>query len=54
MNPDDESDYDYIAIDENGIEIDDYPLPFKGNLSVNRSTNIATDTYGQKYEVRWR
>lgn len=54
MNPDDETDYDYAAIDEDGEEIEDYPLPFKGKLSVNRSTNIATDTYGQKYEVRWR
>lgn len=54
MNPSDETDYDYVAIDENGDELDDYPLPFKGKLTVNRSTNIATDIYGQKYIIRWR
>lgn len=54
MNPSDETDYDYVAIDENGDELDDYPLPFKGKLTVNRSTNMATDVYGQKYIIRWR
>ncbi len=54
MNPSDETDYDYVAIDENGDELDDYPLPFKGKLTVNRSTNMATDIYGQKYIIRWR
>ena len=54
MNSSDETDYDYVAIDENGDELDDYPLPFKGKLTVNRSTNMATDIYGQKYIIRWR
>lgn len=54
MNPSDETDYDYVAIDENDEELYDYPLPFKGKLTVNRSTNIATDVYGQKYSIRWR
>ena len=54
MNSSDETDYDYVAIDENGDELDDYPLPFKGKLTVNRSTNMATDVYGQKYIIRWR
>lgn len=54
MNSSDESDYEYVAIDEMGNEIDDYPLPFKGKLTVNRSTNIATDVYGQKYVIKWK
>lgn len=53
MNSSDEDDYEYRAFDKDGIEILDYPLPFKGNLSVNRSTSIATDTYGQKYPIKW-
>ena len=54
MNSSDETDYEYVAIDENGEELDDYPLPFKGKLTVNRSTNMATDVYGQKYIIRWK
>lgn len=54
MNTSDESDYDYVAIDDEGEEVPDYPLPFKGKLTVNRSTNMATDVYGQKYIIKWR
>ena len=46
--------YEFIAKDENGYEIDDYPLPIHTSISVNRSTNIATDTYGKKYPIIWR
>jgi hypothetical protein len=54
MNQSDADDYDFVALDENDEEIPDYPLPYKNKLSINRSTNIATDTFGQKYPIRWR
>ena len=40
-----------MAKDEEGEIIDDYPLPIHTQLSINRSTNIATDTYGKKYQI---
>lgn len=54
VNSDDVEDYYYYACDENGIEIDDYPLPHKTTLSVNRSTSVGTDSYGKKYPITWR
>ena len=45
--------YYYLAKDENGDVISDYPLPSRTSISVNRSTNIATDVYGQKYPIIW-
>lgn len=48
-----ESNYEFIAKDENGEIIDDYPMPNHTKISVNRSTNIATDTYGKKYNILW-
>lgn len=54
MNQNDSEDYEYVALDEEGLELSDYPLPLKNTLSINRSTNIATDTFGQKYPIRWR
>jgi hypothetical protein len=50
----DTSDYEFIAIDKNGIELTDYPLPLKTSLNVNRSTQTATDVYGQKYKIVWK
>lgn len=50
---DDVENYRYIAKDENGDVIPDYPLPSRTTISVNRSTNIATDVYGQKYPIIW-
>jgi len=50
---DDVENYRYIAKDENGDVIPDYPLPTRTTISVNRSTNIATDVYGQKYPIIW-
>ena len=43
--------YDFIAEDPNGNIIDDYPLPEKTKMSINRSTEIATDLYGNKYKL---
>ena len=45
--------YEFIAKDEDGNIIDDYPMPNHTNISINRSTNIATDTYGKKYNIIW-
>lgn len=46
--------YEFEAIDENGEIIDDYPMPNHTSISVNRSTNVATDEYGKKYNIIWR
>jgi hypothetical protein len=46
--------YEFLAKDQDGIVIDDYPLPNHTNISVNRSTNIATDTFGKKYTIIWQ
>lgn len=43
--------YYFVAEKPNGEEVDDYPLPEKTRLSINRSTNIATDIYGNKYKM---
>lgn len=48
-----ESNYEFVAKDENGEIIDDYPMPNRTKLSVNRSTSIATDAYGKKYNILW-
>ena len=50
---DDIENYEFRAIDKNGEVIDDYPLPYKSSISVNRSTDIATDAYGVKYNIIW-
>ena len=51
---DDIENYEFIAKDEDGEIIDDYPLPYKTKISVNRSTNVATDAYGKKYFIEWK
>lgn len=45
--------YEFLAKNENGDILEDYPLPNKTKISVNRSTGIATDTYGKKYPILW-
>jgi len=54
VNQDDLEDYEYIATDSNGNVIQDYPLPIQSRLSLNRSTMIATDEYGRKYNARFK
>lgn len=54
INSEDVEDYEFLAKDEEQQEIDDYPLPNKTHLSINRSTNIATDDYGKKYPIIWK
>jgi len=42
----------FIAETESGDILDDYPLPSTADtVSINRSTGIATDKFGQKFEV---
>lgn len=50
---DDIENYEFIAKNEDGEVLDDYPLPYKTAINVNKSTNIATDTYGKKYFIIW-
>ena len=45
--------YTFRAIDDNDIEVLDYPMPLRSKISVNRSTNIATDEYGKKFPIIW-
>ena len=54
INHDDTSDFYYIARDEDGNEVPDYPMPVSKIVSTNRSTGMAIDEFGQKYEIEWR
>ena len=45
--------YKFRVEDSEGNEIDDYPMPNHTKISVNRSTNVATDTFGIKYPIIW-
>lgn len=45
--------YEFIMRDSNGNIIDDIEPPLHTNISVNASTGIATDSYGQKYQIEW-
>ena len=54
INSRDESDWYYVARDPEGNGIGDYPLPCSSIGSINRSTNIMTDEFGQKYQIEWR
>lgn len=53
VNQSDYGDYEFVAYDKDGLEIIDYPLPTKTNISINDSTLIATDSYGRKYPIKW-
>ena len=52
INEDTDTQY-FVAKDENGNVIDDYPLPEMTKLNINRSTNVATDIYSRKYPIIW-
>ena len=45
--------YEFRVEDSEGNEIDDYPMPNHTKISVNRSTNVATDMFGIKYPIIW-
>jgi hypothetical protein len=53
--PDDdlENKYQFIALNRDGDQVHDYPLPEKTRLSINRSTATATDIYGNKYHMQF-
>lgn len=51
LNDDDPNKYEFQAVDKDGVELDDYPLPEHTRMSINRSTSIATDLYGNKYRL---
>lgn len=53
INSQDNTDAYFLAKDDNGNEIDDYPLPQMTPLRINRSTNVATDTYSRHYPIIW-
>lgn len=54
INSQDDGDYYYEAVAEDGTILNDYPLPLKETkFNINRSTDIATDTYGVKYQIIW-
>ena len=49
---DDDGDWEFVAQDENGNPLPDYPLPSKTNgMSFNKLSGVATDKYGQKYNL---
>ncbi len=54
IDENDRANWYYIARDPDGNEVPDYPLPVSCIGSINRSTNIMTDEFGQKYEIEWR
>lgn len=49
----DNSDAYFMAKADDGTEIPDYPLPEMTPLKINRSTNIASDTYSRHYPIIW-
>lgn len=48
---DDTGEWEFVAHDDNGVELSDYPLPTKCKMTFNRTTNTAVDEYGQKYNM---
>ena len=53
IHGDDVENYEFVAEAEDGEVITDYPFPSHTKISINRSTGIATDYFGQKYPIRW-
>lgn len=50
----DTKEYEFEAIRKStGEVIDDYPLPTVAKLDINPSTNMASDEYYTKYNIRW-
>ena len=45
--------YEFVMRDSEGNIVDDVEPPIHTTRSVNASTNIATDSYGQKYHIEW-
>ena len=53
ITDDDIENYEFIAYDRDGNLIEDYPMPLRTEISVNPSTNVATNKYGEKYDIIW-
>lgn len=53
INENDETDRYFIAKDKYNNTIEDYVLPDMTELKINRSTNVATDSYSRKYPIIW-
>jgi hypothetical protein len=49
----DRDNYEFVTKAEDGEILDDYPEPFHSSISVNESTNMAIDAYGEKYPIIW-
>ena len=49
----DSENYSFYAVNDKGEQVYDYPLPVSRITSINRSTGIATDEFGQKYFISW-
>lgn len=53
-NTDPEDKYFSAVSGVTGEELPEYPLPdTTDNININKSTNIATDRYGNKYHIEW-
>ena len=52
-DPDGIDNYRFVVKDGDGNEVYDYPTPLRTAISVNRSTNMASDKYGNKYSIIW-
>lgn len=53
INRENSEEYEFYAETPDGEIVDDYPLPVSKLESINRSTGIATDEFGQKYFITW-
>ena len=49
----DTENYSFLTKAEDGEILYDYPEPFHSHITVNESTNIAVDAYGEKYPIIW-
>lgn len=49
----DTEEYHLEAVASDGEVLDDYPIPQVSSLSINKSTEVASDEYHTKYPIRW-
>lgn len=55
VNPNDDQDYEFVAVTDEGKILDDYPLPSNaGSLTINHGVMTARDQYGRKYDVEYK
>lgn len=46
-----DGEWEFIALDQDGKSVDDYPLPFKCKMSFNPSIGRAISEFGEKYRL---